>query len=99
MSKSLKDHIFNRLNDCALTILYHIDDIHFYLETFTTITNGVAFLDRGFMELEVLKPIFIANTLLGFHITRPFHTSLMDDTTVRVYSRHWEHRCDFRAYF
>ena len=33
MSIPLKDHIFNRLNDSALTILYHIDDIHSYLET------------------------------------------------------------------
>ena len=82
ISASLKHRIFNRLHDCALTILYHIDDNHSYLETFTTITNGVSILERGFMELEVLKRIFKATALLGFHITRPFHTLLMDDTTV-----------------
>ena len=31
-------------------------------------------LDHGLMELEVLKPIFTAIALLGFHLTRPFHT-------------------------
>ena len=82
MSISLKDHRFKRLNGCALTILYHIDDIYSYLETFTTITNGAALLDHGFMELEVLKPIFTSIALLGFHITCPFHTFLIDDTTV-----------------
>ena len=51
MSISLKDHRFNRLNDVSLAILYHIEDIASYLETFTTITNGIAILDRGFMEL------------------------------------------------
>jgi hypothetical protein len=56
MSLFLKDHRFNRLNDCALSVLYHIDDINSYFETFT-ITNGVAILDRGFMEIEILKPI------------------------------------------
>ena len=82
ISASLKHRIFNRLHDCALIILYHIDDNHSYLETFTTITNGMAILDRGFMELEVLKHIFTATDLLGFHITHPFHTLLMDNTTV-----------------
>ena len=82
MSISLKDHKFNRLHGCALTIPYHIDDIHSYLESFTTTTNEVAILDHGFMKLEVLKPIFTAIALLRFHIFCPFHTLLMDDTTV-----------------
>ena len=33
------------------------------------------------MELEVLKPILTAITLLGFYFTCPFNTLLMDDTT------------------
>ena len=41
------------------------------------------YLDHGFTELEVLKPIFTAIALLGFHITHPFHTLLMDDATVK----------------
>ena len=82
MSVSLKDHRFNRSNDCALSVLHHVNDITSYLEMFSTITNGVAILDRGFMDLEILKPIFIAIALLGLHITRPFHSLLMSDDTV-----------------
>ena len=81
LSISLKDHRFNRLNGCALTILFHIDDIKSYLETFTTVTNGVAILDRGSLEVEILKPIFAAISVIGFHITRPFHCLLMDKDT------------------
>ena len=66
MSISLKDHRFNRLNDCALSVLYHLDDIDSYLETFTSITNGIAILDRGFLDIEILKPIFTAIALLVF---------------------------------
>ena len=78
---SLKDHRFNRLNDCCLTILYHLDDIASYLEKFNNITNGIAILDRGFVEMEILKPIFAAIALLGVHVTRPFHKLLMDPST------------------
>ena len=60
----------------------HIDDIHSYLVALTTITNGVAILDHEFMELEVLKSIFTVIVLIRFHLTRLFHTSLVDDTTV-----------------
>ena len=49
MPISSKDHRFNTVNDCALTILYLIDDIHSYFKTFTKITNGVEILDCGFM--------------------------------------------------
>ena len=82
MSISLKDHRFNRLNDCALTILYHVNDIKSYLETFTTVTNSVAILDRAFLEFEILKPIFAAISLVGYYITRPFHKLLMDERTL-----------------
>ena len=44
-SLSLKDHRFNRLNDCALAILYHMDDITRYLEEFNNIINGITILD------------------------------------------------------
>ena len=33
-SLSLKDHRFNRLSECALNLLYHLDDIGDYLEKF-----------------------------------------------------------------
>ena len=81
MSICLTDHRFNRLNDCALTVLYHIDDIAEYLDKFTSVTNGISILDRSFTEMEILKPIFCAISLLGIHITRPFHSLMMDKDT------------------
>ena len=59
-SLSLKDHRFNRLSECALTLLYHLDDIGNYLDKYTNIVNGISILDRAFVEMEVLKPIYAA---------------------------------------
>ena len=81
MSLSLKDHRFNRLNDCCLSIIYHLDDIASYLEKFTSVNNGITILDRSFIDMEVLKPIFAAVSLMGVQITRPFHYLLMDIST------------------
>ena len=80
-SITLKDHRFNRLFDCALCVLYHMDDIAEYLDKFSSIVNGISILDRSFAEMEVLKPIFCAISLLGIHITRPFHSLLLDKNT------------------
>ena len=81
MSLSLKDHRFNRLQDCCLSLLYHLDEIADYLTKYTNIVNGITVLDRSFVEMEILKPIFAAISLLGVHITRPFQTLLMDSAT------------------
>ena len=58
---SLKDHRFNRLNDCCcLVVLHHFDDIAEYLMKFDSITNNMAILDRSFIDLgDVLKPFFV----------------------------------------
>lgn len=79
----LKDHRFNRLNDCCMLLLYHLDDIAEYLLKFEHVTNNMAILDRSFVEMaEVLKPIYCATALLGIHILRPFLRLLIDtDTT------------------
>ena len=65
MSLSLKDHRFNQMQDCALTLLYHLDDIGEYLTKFSNISNGITLLDRSFVEMEVLNPIFATISLLG----------------------------------
>ena len=78
---SLKDHQFNRLQGCCLSLMYHLDDIADYLNANLTIINDVAILDRSFIEMELLKPIYGAIALLGLHITRPFHTLLIDPST------------------
>ena len=80
-SLSLKDHRFNRLSECALAILYHLDDIGNYLDKFRCIVNGISILDRTFADMEVLKPIYAAPALLGVHILKPYHYLLMDQNT------------------
>ena len=81
MSLSLKDHRFNRLQDCALAVLHHMEDTPDYLQKYPSVTNGIAILDRSFVEMEVLKPILATISLLGIHIMRPFQSLLMDPTT------------------
>ena len=41
---TLKDHQFNRLNDCCLVFMYHIDDIAECLMKFEHITNNHAII-------------------------------------------------------
>ena len=65
MSLCLKVHQFNRLGDCAITLLYHLDGITSYLDKFSNIVNGVTVLDRSFVEMEILKPIFAAIGFIG----------------------------------
>ena len=81
MSLSLKDHRFNRLQDCALACLHHLQDISDYLLKFPSITNGIAILDRSFVDMEILKPILTTIALLGIHITRPFQSLMLDTCT------------------
>ena len=81
MAISLKDHRFNCLQDCCLSLMYHLDEIADYLNANSTIINDIDILDRSFIEMELLKPIYGAIALLGLHITRPFHTLLIDPTT------------------
>ena len=68
MSLSLKDHRFNRMNDCALTVLYHLDDIDAYLEKYQSVINGISILDRTFVDMNILKPIFNAIALVGIQL-------------------------------
>ena len=77
-SISVKDHRFNRTFDCCVHILYHVGDIKLYLDTFQNILNGTAILDRTFLYMELLKPIFWATVLVGIHFTRPFLSLLLD---------------------
>ena len=81
MSLCLKDHRFNRIQDCSLSLLYHFDDIVKYLDKYKNIVNGLTVLDRSFAEMEILKPILATISLLGVHITRPFQTLIMDPST------------------
>ena len=77
----LKDHRFNCLDECALARLYHIDDIAAYLEEYMHIINGITIWDCSFVEMEVLKPIYRAISMLGIHILKPFHKLLIHPET------------------
>jgi len=80
-SLSLKDHRFNRLFDCCIRVLHHIDDIKDYLDTFSDIMNTVAILDRSFLDMELLKPILCAVSLINIHITGPYFRVLTSKDT------------------
>ena len=58
-SLSSKDHCFNRVFNCCINILYHLDDIKLYLDKYSNILNGIEILDRSFLDMEVPKPIFV----------------------------------------
>ena len=62
--------------------MYHLDDIADYLNANSTIINDIPILDRSFIEMELLKPIYGAIAFLGLRITRPFHTLLIDPSTI-----------------
>ena len=81
MSVILKDHRFNRIFVCCEGLAYHIDDIASYLDTYRNIVNGITILDRSFVEMPILKPIFCAVSLIGIHVSKPFQALLIDVDT------------------
>ena len=46
-------------------MLYHLDDISEYLKEYQAINNGMLILDRRSVEIENLKPVYAAISLLG----------------------------------
>ena len=80
-SISLKECRFNMLCLCALSILHHLDDIANYLEKYEGIINGISILDRSFVDMELLKPIFATIALSGHHILNPYYQLLIDPST------------------
>ena len=80
-SLSLKNHRFNRVFDCCLHILHHLDDIKLYLDTYSNILHDIAIIDRSFLDMEILKPIFCSAALIGIHYTRPYLSLLLDTET------------------
>ena len=53
-----------------------------YFDHFSNVINGITILDRGFLEMEVLKPNYAAIALVDLHILKPFHNLMLDkDTT------------------
>ena len=76
-SLPLKDNQFNRINDCTLIVLYHMDDIANHLDQFSNLINSITIFDHVFLEMEVLKPIYAATSLVGLHIIKPFHNLIL----------------------
>ena len=67
MAISLKNHRFNRLQDCSLSLMYRLDDTADYLNANSTIINDIAILDRSFIEMELLKSIYGAIAWVAHH--------------------------------
>ena len=65
-SISYKDHRFNRLFQCCMVLVHHINDISMYLDTFRNVVNGISILDRSFVEMTLLKPVLL-------DCTSPYH--------------------------
>ena len=80
-SLSYKDHRFNRLFKCCMVLVHHIDDISSFLDTYRNTVNGISILDRSFVEITLLKPVFCAVVLLGINITFPFQALLISSDT------------------
>ena len=81
-SLSLKDLRFNRVCDCAIHVLHHLDDVNAYLDTYSNILNTLAIQDRSFLGMELLQPILCAISLIGIHFTSPYLSMVISiDTT------------------
>ena len=70
----------NMIIECALALLYHLDDTGQYQDKFTNI-NVMSILDRTFVDMEILKPIYVALGLLGINILKPYYYLIMDKKT------------------
>ena len=81
MSLSMKDHRFNRLLECCIFIVYHMDDICGFLDKHNDIMNNLAILNRTFVNMEILKPIFCAVAWIGIQYTRPFLALMKSPST------------------
>ena len=57
-------------------MLYHLDDIRQFLDKSVNIMNDI--LDRGFLDMDLFKPVFCSTALIGIHIGRPFLSLLLD---------------------
>ena len=56
-----------------MAALYHTDGIASYLEECEEIINRITILECSFLEIEVLKPIYTAITMLDIHIFKLVH--------------------------
>ena len=71
-----------RMFDCSAAVLHHLDDIKIYLEQNLHVLNATSIIDRGYLDIEILKPIFWATSLMGMHITSPL-TAILLDTNIK----------------
>ena len=78
----MKDHHFNRIFENCLHVLLHHLDIKLYLDTYQNILNGVAILDRTFLDMELLKPLFCATALIEIQFTSPLLSLILDTRTM-----------------
>ena len=58
-----------------------MNDIKYYLEKFSSVFNGLSTINRSFLNMEGLKTIFCATSLIGIHITGPYQYLLTNVDT------------------
>ena len=67
--------------DCCANILYHLDNIRLYLDTYSNILNGIAILDRRFLDMEMLEH-FRENLISYLNNARCCKTLTVEDLNV-----------------
>ena len=58
-----------------------MDGIANYFNKFSNVINSITITDHCFLEMEVLKPIYAAISLVGLQILKPFHNLIFDKDT------------------
>ena len=83
--------VFFVLTECLTVVLQYCITwmiSQAYLEQFQNIINGISILNRGFLDMELLKPILSATVLMSIHITGPLLAILRDPKTKHSHLTH-----------
>lgn len=69
-----KDQQFGCLSRAAAILVYLLPSIEDFLESHPSVTNRLACIVRGFLDVEYLKPAFCVFAALGLHLVEPFYS-------------------------
>ena len=70
-----KDHRFGCLSRAAAVLVYLLPWMEDFLECHQSITNRLACIVRGFLEVEYLKPAFCVFAAFGVQLVEPFYST------------------------
>ena len=80
-----KDQRFGCLSRAAAVMVYLFPSVEDFMESHPSITNRLACIVRGFLEVEYLQPAFCVFAALGIHLVEPFYS--MTITTGQTHSK------------